>query len=173
MKTKDLLKKLGLGLGIISLTIGLGACGQHNKENASSSSTSNSKPVTVTFWESFTGVYQQSMNKMVDEFNHSQNKYKVVCTSQSGYAGLNQKIMAAAKAHSLPTMAQATYPTVPDYAKNGWLVSLNDRLNQDTELSNDLYPAFLKNTKYQGKYYSVPFSESLDILYYNKTLMDK
>ena len=168
MKRSHLFKTFGISLGIISLALGLGACGQHHDI-----SSAPKKRVTVTFWESFTGVYQQSMNKMVDEFNHSQDKYQVVCTSQSGYTGLNQKIMAAAKAHSLPTIAQATYPTVPDYAKNGWLVPLNDRLNQDKALVNDLYPAFLKNTKYQGKYYSVPFSESLDILYYNKTLMDK
>ncbi len=38
---------------------------------------------------------------------------------------------------------------------------------------NDIYPAFLKDTKYQGNYYSVPFSKSLDILYYNQTLLDK
>lgn len=173
MKKMHLLKTLGVSLGIISLACGLGACGKSQQAAESASSTSNNKKVTVTFWESYTGVYQQSMNKMVDEFNKSQDKYKVVCTSQSGYTGLNQKIMAAAKANSLPTIAQATYPTVPDYVKNGWLVDLTSRINNEHGLVDDLYPAFLKNTKYQGKYYSVPFSESLDILYYNKTLMDK
>lgn len=173
MKRPHLLKTIGVSLGIIGLTFGLCACGKHNNETASSSSSSNNKRVTVTFWESFTGVYQQSMNKMVDKFNNSQNKYKVVCTSQSGYAGLNQKIMAAAKAHALPTIAQATYPTVPDYAKNGWLVPLSNRLNGEKGLMNDIYPAFLKNTQYKGEYYSIPFAESLDILYYNQTLMNK
>ena len=37
----------------------------------------------------------------------------------------------------------------------------------------DIYPAFLSSSKYQGKYYSVPFSKSTRILFYNEALMKK
>ncbi len=164
------LKALGVSLGVLGLACTLGACGKQQQ-----SATSSHQKVTISFWEGFGGVYDQSMHKLVNEFNKSQDKYKVVCTSQTSYTNLNQKIMTAAKANTLPVMAQATYPTVPDYVKNNLIIPLNSYIKRDLSSKdlNDIYPAFLKDTKYQGNYYSVPFSKSLDILYYNQTLLDK
>ncbi|TOD02079.1 hypothetical protein, partial [Vibrio parahaemolyticus] len=85
----------------------------------------------------------------------SQKQYKVVGTAQGNYTALQQKIMAAAKSRNLPTIAQTTYTTVPDYVKNGFISPLDQyMLKGDDKMSSsdlkDIYPAFLSSSKYQG-----------------------
>ena len=43
-------------------------------------------------------------------------------------------------------MAQATYPTVPDYVKNNLIIPLNSYIKRDLSSKdlNDIYPRFLK-----------------------------
>lgn len=125
-----------------------------------------------------TGPYQKAINQIISEFNNSQSNYKVIGTSQGNYTSLQQKIMAAAKSNSLPVIAQTTYTTVPDYTSNNLILPLDKYvLKGDNALSQsdlkDIYPAFLSSSKYKGKYYSMPFSKSVRILFYNQDILDK
>ncbi|MFD1429691.1 ABC transporter substrate-binding protein [Lacticaseibacillus mingshuiensis] len=163
-----------LGISALALGLVLTACGSNN----SSDKSSNGGKVTITFWHGMTGPYGKALNGIIKDFNNSQDKYVVKGTAQGNYATLQQKIMAAAKSKKLPTIAQTTYTTVPDYVKNNFLAPLDpymlkgsDKLS--TASMDDIYPAFLSSSKYQGKYYSVPFSKSVRVLFYNKKLMDQ
>lgn len=136
-----------------------------------------SKPVKITFWHAMSGPYQKALQKQINEFNKSQSKYKVVGTAQGDYKTLNQKIMAGAKSKTLPTMAQTTYTQVPDYEKNGIVQDVDSQIKSKQGLSkkelNNIYPGFLEQSKYQGHYYSMPFSSSLRVMAYNKDILDK
>ena len=125
-----------------------------------------------------TGTYDKSLNKLITKFNNSQKKYKVVATSQGSYNALQQKIMAAGKSKTLPTMAQSPYTNIGDYVKNQLLLPFDsEMLNGSNKLSNrqlkDIYPSFLAAGKYDGKYYGLPFSVSTSVLFYNKKLMSQ
>lgn len=116
-----------------------------------------------------TGVHKTALDKMIHEFNQSQTKYKVVGSSQGDFTSLQQKITAAAKSKTLPTIAQTTYTNVPDYVKGGFITPFDPYISK-SDLS-DIFPAFLQSSKYHGKYYSMPFSKSTRILFYNQDLL--
>lgn len=162
-----------LGVMTVAMVFLLAACG-----NSSSSSKGSNSKVTITFWHGMNGVYQKALNGIISDFNKSQSKYVVKGTAQGNYTALQQKIMAAAKSRKLPTIAQTTYTTVPDYVQQGFITPLDPyMLNGSDKLSTsslkDIYPAFITSSKYQGKYYSVPFSKSVRIMFYQPALMKK
>lgn len=127
------------------------------------------KPTTITFWHGMTGTRKAALDEMISSFNHSQSNYQVVASSQGDFGNLQKKITAAGKSKTLPTLSQTTYTNVPNYVK-GNLVASFDPYFSAKELGG-IYPAFLKETKYQGHYYSMPFSKSVRIMYYNKALL--
>lgn len=170
---KRIIKGILVISSLLLLICGLGAC-----SNKSQSSSATNKRIVINYWDALLGPYQKLAQQMVADFNKSQSKYKVVMNNQGNYADLEQKIMAAAKSKQLPVIAQAPYTTVPNYVKNGLLEPLNSyMLHGDQRLTsadlNDIYPVFLQNAKYHDNYYSIPFCESLSVLYYNKDLMAK
>lgn len=165
-----------LTVASLGLALTLAACG--NSKSSSDSKTKSDEPVKISFWNGMNGPYQKALKKIINDFNSSQSKYKVVSTAQGDYTALQQKIMAAAKSNSLPVISQTTYTTVPDYSKNNLIEPLDSyMLKGSNKLSSsdlkDIYPSFLSSSKYQGKYYSVPFSKSVRVMYYNQDILDK
>ncbi|MFD0898710.1 ABC transporter substrate-binding protein [Loigolactobacillus binensis] len=159
---KRLRQLLLLGLCLLTTATLLSACVNHQKSSAN-------PRVTVTFWHGMTGANKTTLNKLIHDFNQSQTKYKVVGRSQGNFSNLQQKITAAAKSKTLPTIAQTTYTNVPDYVAGGFVTSFDPYLSQST--LSDIYPAFLQANKYHGKYYTLPFSKSARVLFYNQDLL--
>ncbi|WP_225366800.1 ABC transporter substrate-binding protein [Lactiplantibacillus pentosus] len=127
--------------------------------------------VTITFWHGMTGQNKTVLNQLIRDFNHSQSRYKVVGSAQGTFTNLQQKIMTAAKSGNLPTMSQTTYTNVPNYVKGNLITPLNTYISQkDLKTIN---PVFLKSGQYHNKTYSLPFSKSVRIMYYNPKLLKK
>ncbi|QEU46115.1 ABC transporter substrate-binding protein [Schleiferilactobacillus harbinensis] len=180
MKKHTWLKVMASTVTVVLAALVMAGCGNSNSSSSSSkgSSTTDNKKVEITFWHGMNGPYQKAINSIIADFNKSQSKYVVKGTAQGNYTALQQKIMAAAKSRNLPTISQTTYTTVPDYSKSNLIEPLDNYMLQGSDkLSSsdlkDIYPAFLKSSKYEGKYYSIPFSKSTRILYYNQAILDK
>lgn len=174
-KTKLLALVTTLALAAILV---LGGCSTSNSNSSSSSSAKSSKPITITYWHRMTGSWDKAQQKLIDKFNKSQTKYKVVATSQGSYDALQQKIMTAAKSKTLPTMAQAPYTNIGDYVKSDLLLPLDSEVNSGpNKLSasekKDIVPAFWATGTYQGKQYATPYSLSTRVLFYNEDLLKK
>lgn len=153
-----------IGFYLLTAFLVLSAC-------SSKQAASSSQRVKITFWHGMTGVHKTALNQMIRDFNHSQTKYKVVGSSQGNFMTLQQKINAAAKSKTLPTLAQTSYTNVPNYVHGGFVTSFDPYISK-TDL-HDIYPVFLQSSKYQGKTYAMPFSKSVRILFYNKDLLKK
>lgn len=163
---KHLRSHLFIAFAIILTATTLTACGQK-----SSSATTASQPVTITFWHGMTGAHKTALNTIIRNFNRSQDQYHVVGEGQGNFANLQQKITAAAKSKTLPTIAQTAYTNVPDYVKGGFITSFDPYVSK-SDLRH-VYPIFLKATTYQHKTYALPFSKSAHVLFYNRDLLKK
>jgi len=134
-------------------------------------------PVTVEFWHSMSGAHGEVVDAMVQAFNDQSDFITVNATFQGGYGDLSTKIMAAAKARTLPTISQAMASWMTDYVENGFNMDLTPFIHDPkhgwTEAEyKDMIDIFMENNIWDGKYYGVPFNKSTRILYYNVGLLE-
>ena len=159
----------------------LGACGAGEGETAtteeSSSGEATGETVDITFWHAMNGPHQETITKLTDAFNESQDQYVVEEQNQGDYNTLQQKIMASGVSGDLPTMAQLTPGDVPDLAENNLLVPLTDVLVSDSgftqEALDDIYEGFLSSSTYNEELYAMPFSKSTRVMYFNQDILDE
>ena len=124
---------------------------------------------TITFWHGMTADHQAALTQLVNRFNRSQTRYRVVPVSQGNFGTLQQKITVAAKSDTLPTIAQTTYTNVPNYVQGHLVVPLDAYLGKRP--FQDVVPVFRQSISYRGKSYAFPFSKSARILFYNRDLL--
>lgn len=167
------------------LAIGLAACGNSGKtkdenkgkEEAASIPETLSEPVTIEFWHAMTGGLEETLTEMTDEFNNSQDNVTVKLVNQGSYDDLSKKLMAAAKAHTSPVLAQGYEDWMLQYVDNNLLTDLTPYIEDENhgwtdEELNDIVQVFREANTFDGKMYGVPFNKSTEILYYNKDLLE-
>src|SRR5690606_33767444 len=112
-----LMKKFLLTMLTLFAVLTLAACGSNSdkEENKSSGSneksgevvTSLDKDIEIEFWHAMSGGHEEALEKITNDFNESQEHITVKLVNQGSYSDLSTKIMAAAKANTLPVLTQA------------------------------------------------------------------
>lgn len=161
-------------LSLLFIFVGCGSSSKDNNANSGSkeekvTKNDKSKKVEIVFWHRMTGTWQTALDKVISDFNKSQDKYEVKGITQGSIDQLKQKVMAAARSKTLPTITQLPYTSIPDYITQGLL----EPVSFTSEQKADFYPAILASTQYQGKTYSVPFADSTQLLFINDQLAKK
>ncbi len=75
-----------------------------------------------------------------------------------------------------PALAVMLATDLYDLVNGDYIIPLDDYINAmpDGEAYlNDFFPAFLANSRYDGKIWSIPFQRSVVVLYYNKDLFEE
>ena len=134
-------------------------------------------PVEITFWHAMNGEQETALKKLVDKFTKENSNIKVTLQNQSSYPDLQQKITATtASPKDLPTITQA----YPDWLLNALdenlVVDLKPYIENKTlkfDNYDDILEGFRQASTIDGKIYGMPFNKSTEILWYNKTLLDK
>jgi multiple sugar transport system substrate-binding protein len=149
----------------------------------------NSSKVTVTFWHTMGQTNQAWLNERISEFNAIYPDVTIEHAAQGDYTGLKSKISSAIPAGTTPTMAFCYPDHVADYLVAGasedltpYISSTEDGLGSATTQlgdtgKDDFVPAYWEEgTKYVDEkgqalsgIYSLPFSKSTEVLFYNKT----
>lgn len=182
------LKKILMLLSVLFILL-LAACGGNGEsetEEASSQPASGEaetteeagEPVEIEFWHAMSGPHEEAINQFTEQFNSEHENITVKPVNQGSYDDLEQKIMASAKAGTLPDLAQAVTNVVPEYIQNDFIVPLNDLIEDpkiglsDDEL-NDYIEIFRQSSTFDDTFYSLPFSKSTRVLYVNETILEE
>ena len=180
-KVKKLLASCAVLFGLSSMV----ACSQDQKEEdkkeESNIVTTIENPVEIEFWHAMSGPNETAVNHLVDEFNATVGKEKGITVKpvyQGAYNDLKSKVTAAIKAKSAPAISQAYPDWVAEYLQSGAVVALDDYIfDEEVGIENfdDIAQAYRdENSQYEGgKFYSLPFNKSTEVLYYNKTFFDE
>ncbi|MFJ7729426.1 ABC transporter substrate-binding protein [Neobacillus sp. NPDC097160] len=172
------MKKIVHVLFVCLLAISLAACStapkpsSTEKQKTADIPTKIDKPVTIEFWHAMTGNLEKTLQTMTQKFNDSQSNITVKLVNQGTYDDLNKKLMAAAKSHTSPVMAQAYEDWMQDYINNNLITDLTPYIQNktvgwsDSEL-NDIVKVFRDENSWNNKFYGVPFNKSTEVLYYN------
>lgn len=178
---KNKLTYTGLTLGAL---LGLVGCSGETTETqvATEIVTSIGEPVTIEFWHGMSGALGETMNEIVENFNSTIGEEKgitVEAVFQGGYDDLKSKVIGAIKADIAPEVVQGTVNNILEFTQSGIVQPLNDYITHE-EIGihdfEDIYEVYrTENSSYDatGTYYSLPFSKSTDLLFYNKTFFEE
>lgn len=162
-----------------SVLAGCGGAGSTSTSNNSSNSSnsnstsnqpsgqtaSNSKPVTITFYEAMSGQLGTELKSLTDAFQVQNPNVTVKLIFNGSYTTQQQKLTAAIASHTEPTIAQVQETWETEYFNNGKLQPLGPLL--DPTLVSDLMPIWKDDNSYNGTLVSAPFNKSAYVLYYN------
>lgn len=135
-------------------------------------------PVRITFWHALGGEHGEIVADLVAEFNASQDEVVVDAQYQGNYGTLMQKLMAAVAAGDPPTLT-GSYNNWTEVFIDAEAITPMARFVNDPEVGlseeelADFIPAFIEANTWDGVLYSLPFNKSVQILYYNKELLDQ
>lgn len=137
---------------------------------AQSQAPSTGEKVKVSFWHAMGSSNGDRLNAMVQRFNKSQDKIEVVATNQGSYEEEAAKLQTAVAGNNAPDIAQIERAFVEPFATNGILTDLNPYLSKASLSKDDFVQGLMGYSFYNDdkKMYSIPFSRSTPILYYNK-----
>lgn len=142
------------------VTTVLAACNNSGKSN---------EEVTLTFWNGFTGPDRPAYEAMVNEFMEAHPKIKVTMDIQP-WDTLLAKLPTAIVSGSGPDIAAFNASLIPQYAKSGNILSLED-LYSSKDIDESVLPqSLVKHMQYKGKFYGAPANFATLMMYYNKDL---
>ncbi|MGX7418617.1 ABC transporter substrate-binding protein [Carnobacterium gallinarum] len=183
MKKKKWLFGLIATLGVV----GLSACGATSSSttsssttnsNSSSGSTEKNKPVTIEYWHVNADTQGgKTVNELVEGYNNSQNKVKVVAKfNPDMYKGLMQNLQASVASNTIPDVVQVGWAFKDYFSGNFKYTDPADLVKEvDPKNANYFKENFLDNimnlAKKDNKYVGIPYSISNPVLYINKDLL--
>lgn len=127
--------------------------------------------VTINIWHTFQGKPGENFDKVVKEFNESQDYITVQAVAQS-WDEYNSKIMAALTAKNAPDIIFcSTAGDVNNYVDIDTAVDLTPYIeNENIGITdfNDFNPTIMAEAKqWDGKMYMLPVSRTGEVMYYN------
>jgi multiple sugar transport system substrate-binding protein len=167
-------------VGAAAALLAVTACaGGGSASTSASTSTSSSpaaitKPVTITFDEvEAAGSLKSAMASIVKSFEAANPKITVSLTAYATYGPLLTAEKAQIAAGHAPTLGQAYESWAETFAQSGSIVPISDLAGTSSpaELST-FYTGVQKDLLLpDGKLWMWPFSKSLQLLFYNATLL--
>lgn len=139
--------------------------------------------VVLEFWHGMGGPQGETVNGLVEDFNKSQETYRVLPLYQGRYDALNQKLIASLYAGRSPAASQMYPSWTTRFYRYGYLKSVAAFDKEDASWGEkevaDFYPNMIdENTMTDPKskertLVTLPFNKSVYILYVNQTRLEE
>lgn len=138
---------------------------------ASAGSSADGK-TTLDFWNGFTGPDQPVLQKVIDNFNASQDKIEVK-NNPMPWDVIYDKALTAMTGGDGPDILALPAERVPGYAEQGALTDISGYYDDSANETEQLAAPAIAGGEYGGKHYGVPVSYSNIMMYWNKDLFAK
>jgi sn-glycerol 3-phosphate transport system substrate-binding protein len=162
------MKKILFPVLILVAALLLPACGGSSGSTAGGKVDSQGH-VSLDFWYALSGDSGKALEELVNRFNASQTGITVAATYQGDYTSAMAKIYSSIAGGSLPNVVQVG--GAPLLGSSDVLVPMKDFIDADPTFDlTQIVPAFLDYNTADGTLWSMPFNNSLPVMYYNKDL---
>ncbi|MCD9020829.1 ABC transporter substrate-binding protein [Cohnella silvisoli] len=125
--------------------------------------------VTLTFWNGFTGPDRPAYEAMVNEFMKAHPKIKIEMDIQP-WDTLLAKLPTSLVSGKGPDIAAFNASLIPQYAKAGNILPLEDLYSSKDIDQSVLPPSLVKQMQFDGKFFGAPANFATLMMYYNKDL---
>jgi ABC-type glycerol-3-phosphate transport system substrate-binding protein len=140
------------------------------------------QPIDTTnavFWVRQTRAAGELLEALGQEFNEQRQGLPLKTEHQGNYSDIFRKVRASIVAGRLPAMAVSYESMTAEYARAGAAVDLDTLLADPAqgltwEDREDFFPVVIESNRYPDlgdALYSFPFSKSVLVMYFNKTVM--
>lgn len=127
--------------------------------------------VSVMYWCPYTGNGAERVQKIIDGFNGSQDKYFVQMEYNGGYFDQLAKLQATDKAN-LPALCNSSSETVGSYLHSGFIRNVQEFIDADPAYDRDLYGNLLSTYGVDGRLIGYPLGLSLSGFFYNADIFE-
>ncbi|BBJ28246.1 ABC transporter substrate-binding protein [Athalassotoga saccharophila] len=124
----------------------------------------------VIFWEAMEAKLGTTLQTITNIFNKEHPNIDVKLVFVGNGDQLDSKILAAAQANTLPTIAQV-YPAWAAALVAQGVVTPMDSFPDFTTVASQLYPSIINMSKINGRVYTLPFNQSVYVLYYRPMML--
>jgi sn-glycerol 3-phosphate transport system substrate-binding protein len=126
------------------------------------------KPVELTMWHSMTRANEETLQKLVDQFNSSQGDVKVNLVNQIDYVQTFNKYKAGLSSGDLPDIVQLQESDQQQMIDTQTVLPASVCAKADGYSFSDYLPRLISYITVEGTQYAMPFYTSGPVLYYNK-----
>jgi multiple sugar transport system substrate-binding protein len=125
---------------------------------------------TVEWWDSQTGVDEETTKKMIDTFQQKNPDIKINRTyiAQDQGTQANQKLLTAIAGGNPPDIYKFDRFIVAQFAAQDFLTDLTDFASKAGVKQDDYFPFAWEEANYKGKLYALPYDTDTRALWYNK-----
>ena len=158
---------------ILLLSVTVGACGGGEKGTPTAETPGTSPatgPVTIDFWHSEVGNGAETLNRLVDCFNASQNEVRVHPSYQGDYPDAMAKLIASLATGNVPAVMLPGDTYMQMMIDSGAVAPIQDFVDRDGYDLSDLGEQGIRYHTSQGKLWAMPFAMEIPLLYYNKVM---
>lgn len=128
----------------------------------------------ITFWHSMGGNLNEAIDKMVADYNASQDKYLVKAEFQGEYDDALTKLRSASSGSALDVDIVQVFELGARFMiDSGLITPVQEMIDKTNFNTADLEPNLLAYYTIDGKLNSMPFNSSTPLLYYNKDMFKK
>ncbi|MEC0178850.1 ABC transporter substrate-binding protein [Paenibacillus favisporus] len=142
-------------------------------KNAASSSIKHNGPVTISFWYSWVGGFQDEFyDTVVKPFEEANPDIKVEMTfiENSDNSQGSDKLLTAIAGGKAPDVAMIDRFIVGEWAAMGSIEDISAYANRE-DMASIYYKSVWAESQYDGKTYALPWNMDSRAMYYNKTMM--
>ncbi|MBI5093113.1 MAG: ABC transporter substrate-binding protein [Candidatus Hydrogenedentes bacterium] len=127
-----------------------------------------SGPVAITYWRTLSGAAGNAQDKLVAQFNDSQQAVRVTAEFQGSYTDLGKKLITASAAHTGPDVTQLGTYEILQFVRSGVLVDLKPFLDGPDGIDTSDWPGTMREAgEVDGGVYWLPFNVAAPVLYIN------
>src|SRR6266851_5930104 len=158
-----------LGLIVLAVVFAAACGGDSNQTQGETETPPAGKTVEVTFWHGFAaGANQDATNALVQKFNDAHTgKIKVTSVFAGNYDDTFAKIKTSITAGNTPQLVQI-YDLGTRFMIDSKKVTPVQKFVNEDKYSTDLEPIVANYFTINKQLYSMPWNNSMPILYYNK-----
>lgn len=124
----------------------------------------------VIFWSSMSGGMGETLDKIVSDYNASQDAVHVTVEFQGNYYDMAAKLQAAVTSGEIPHVAQLEMGRTKMFADYGVLQDMTDLAAESGLDLSMFYPGLMNSCDWGEGVYALPFNRSTPMFYYNKDM---
>lgn len=156
----------------LMMVLGATACSKGNSSSQPAASDKNTKePVTIEFWNGWTGPDADMLKKLVKEYNEKNTDGVTVKMDIMEFNSLTEKLATALASNTNPQLHLGF--AVGEYSIQHQYIPIDDIFEKTNLQKSDFNQDILKNSYSNGHLYGLPFQLTSEYLFWNKDLFKK